>query len=231
MLPANNVQLVRVALEEIDLSGMEKTLPEAATKVIDEANSRIDDFFETERNRKYPRYLPSDPGPFFLALDFLTREDIPLGKVFCEWGSGFGVHACLAALLEYESYGLEIETELVELASTLAEDLGLKAEFLKTSYVPEGFESYTGLGGEELVLPDEFTTSNRGDDFEPSYEGMPHLASEIDVIFVYPHPNDQEFMHQLFDAIACEGAILVAYYAHGDIHAFRKVFEDDEEED
>lgn len=217
-----------MALEEIDLSGMTSRLPDSAKKVIEEANSRIDELFETEKNRKYPKYLPSDPEPFFLALDFLTREEMPLGNVFCEWGSGFGVHACLAAALGYESYGIEIESELVDLASRLAADLNLEVEFLQTSYVPEGFESYTGIGGEELVLPDEFTIPDHGGEFEPSYEGMPHPTSEIDVIFVYPHPSDQEFMHQLFDAIACEGAILIAYYAQGDIHAFRKVFEDDE---
>ena len=213
-----------MALEELDLDGMETELPAEAAAVIDEANRRIDELFESEQNRKYPRYLPSDPAPFYSALAHLTAKDIPLGKVFCEWGSGFGVHSCLAALLGYEAYAIEIEPDLADLADKLAESLKLNVETLCTSYVPEGFESYAGVDGDVLIRPEEMTYNDRDSsvEFEPSYEGMPHTAAEVDVYFMYPHPSDQDFMISLFEAIAVEGAILVAYYAQGDIHAYRK---------
>lgn len=212
-----------MALEEIDLDGMETALPEDATNVIDEANRRIDELFETERNRKYPKYLPSDPAPFYSALAYLTKRDLPLGNVFCEWGSGFGVHACLAALLGYEAYAIEIEEELAQLADDLAKALKLDVTTLCTSYVPEGLESYAGIDGEVLLTPDELAISSHGEDqFEPIYDGMPHTCAEVDVYFMYPHPSDQDFALSMFEAVAVEGAIFLAYYAQGDIHAYRK---------
>ncbi len=59
----------------------------------------------------------------------------------------------------------------------------------------------------------------------PPYEGMNHEVDEIDLFYVYPWPGEQELMHQLFDAVAAEDAILIAYYGEQDICAYRKIIE------
>ena len=61
----------------------------------------------------------------------------------------------------------------------------------------------------------------------PPYEGMDCDIDEIDLFYVYPWPGEQELMHDLFDAVAAEGAILIAYYGDKDIAAFRKIVDDD----
>ena len=55
--------------------------------------------------------------------------------------------------------------------------------------------------------------------------------ADIDVFFVYPWPMEQEFMLQLFEAVAVEGAILLSYHKDGEVVANRKVSGDDEVED
>ncbi len=216
-----------MALEEIFLKLDERELPPSVTVLIEDAEKRLDHLFETNRNRRVPRFLPSDPVLLFRVLLFLTEKEIPPGKTFCEWGSGFGVGACLAALLGYESYGLEIERDLVELARKLADDHGLPVRNLCASYFPEGYGSYPGQGGAELMVPEP--DSRWADEFEniPVYEGMDCEADDIDVFYVYPWPGEQELMHDLFEAVASDGAILIAYYGNKDIAAYRKVLGDD----
>ena len=46
---------------------------------------------------------------------------------------------------------------------------------------------------------------------------------QVDVFFVYPWPMEQEFMQELFDAVAVEGAILISYHKAGEICAFQKL--------
>jgi catechol 2,3-dioxygenase-like lactoylglutathione lyase family enzyme len=100
-----------VAIEELAINFENKPLPEKASAYLAEANLRIDRLFETERNKHMPRFIPSDAIAIYNALDFITREDFPLGRVYCEWGSGYGIGSCFAAMLGYEAYGIEIEAD------------------------------------------------------------------------------------------------------------------------
>ena len=222
----------QMALEEIALDlTPERELPARVTRIIDESDTHIDRLFSTGENRRIPKYIPSDPALFYRALEFITDRDLPLGRVFCEWGSGFGVCACLAAELGYESYGIEIDPGLAAASQEFIKALGAGVRILETSYVPDGYESYSGIGGEYLIKDDHLSATPATVVSELSYEGMNHDIADIDVFFVYPWPMEQEFMQDLFDEIAVEGAILVTYHKAGEICAFRKtaeggVFED-----
>lgn len=212
-----------MAIEEIplDLSGC--ALSRDAAAFLAEANRRIDELFATERNKRTPKFLPSDPELLHAALTCITRRNLPLGRVYCEWGSGVGVGVGLASLLGYEAFGIEIEPSLVRFARKLAHDTGVAAQFLEGSYLPEGFESYSGMGGEELVLPEHFLGGSSGlPHFAPTYEGMPCPTDEIDVFFVFPWPGEQEFMQQLFEILAGDGAILLVYYGGSELCAYQK---------
>ena len=217
-----------MALEEITLQLNDNALPPDVAALIEDADRRLDQLFASNRNRRVPRFLPSDPVLLYRVLRFLTEEGVPLGHTFCEWGSGFGVGTCLASLLGYRSYGLEIEEDLVKLAQLLANDHAIKVDYLCTSYFPEGFGSYPGHGGAELLTPEP--ESHWGDSTVviPAYEGMECEVDEIDLFYVYPWPGEQELMHALFETVAAEGAILVAYYGNKDIAAYRKVSGEDE---
>lgn len=219
-----------MALQEIIVPEVEASQPEKIAAFLVESERRIDAFFASGENRKIPKFLPSNAEVTYQALAYLIAEDIPLGRVFCELGSGFGVAAGLAALLGYESYGIELEGELVSQSRQLAEDMGVDSKILQTSYLPEGFETYKSVDGTGLIVPDHHSDRGVGDYFAPSFEGMPHTTDEVDVYFVYPWPSEQHLMQKFFEILACEGAILLLHYGDRELRVYRRV-ESGEEED
>ena len=212
-----------MAIKELDLNFSPTALPEEVAQLIQESERRWDQFFAYEKQRRFPRFLPSDAAQVFAALNYVTRHGLVPGQVFCEWGSGLGTTTCLAALLGYEAYGIEIEPELAAFSRDMARELAISVEILCTSYIPEGYESYSGVGGEDLVQTEPFFSPGAAVDRELYYEGMEVEIAAIDLFFVYPWPEEQELMQTLFDVVAVEGAILIAYYSDRDICVYRKM--------
>lgn len=212
-----------MAIEEIEIELSTKSLPENVARLIQESDRRWERFFASQGNRRLPHFIPSDAALVFSAIEFVTRHGLSPGQVFCEWGSGFGTGTCLAALLGYEAYGIEIQPELVDISREIVHDLDIQVEILCTSYIPEGYESYSGVGGEDLVKSRTFSYPGDASDLEPRYEGMAFDIAEIDLFFTYPWPEEQELMQKLFDAVAMEGAILIAYHSAKEVCAYRKL--------
>ncbi len=214
-----------MAIEEIEIDIAPRALPANVARLIQEADRRWEQFFADEGTRRLPRFVPSEGELVFAAIDYVTRQNLPPGRVFCEWGSGFGTGTCLAALLGYEAYGIEIQPELVDISREIARDLDIPVDILCTSYIPDGSETYSGVGGEELVKSRTFAYPGETADVERQYDGMAYDIAEIDLFFAYPWPEEQELMQQLFDAVAMEGAILIAYHSAKEICAYRKLFD------
>src|ERR1700676_814825 len=120
-MPLVDVELLTEASE---LSGEIKAF-------LREAERRIEEF---QRDRIIPSFVPSDFGQVFAVLQTLARGAVSPGMLFCEWGSGFGVVTCMAAMLEFDAWGIEIEAELVDYAQQLAADFDLPVEFVCGSF-------------------------------------------------------------------------------------------------
>ena len=219
-----------MTLEAIDLDLSNDAPPAEILAMIEESDRRIDALFTSGGNREVPRYMPSDPELFYRVLKTITERNLSPGQVFCEWGCGFGICACIAAKLGYEAYGIELDSRMAQEARSLVEDLGVPVEVLETSYVPDGFDSYSGMGGEVLIKDHEMLSGDSH--FAPAlnYDGMERDIAEIDIVFVYPWPLEQAFMQELFDEIADEGALLITFHKSGEILAFRKVLDESEDE-
>ena len=214
-----------MALQEIELRlDRDTPVPAEVAAFVAEADRRVDELFATERNRQVPRYLPSDAMLFHCGLAELGGRGLVPGDVFCEWGSGFGIATGIAALLGYHAYGIEIESELVERSEALASDLGIGSTLIHGSYIPYGFEGYTGIGGDELLEPEALTFGVGVQPTPPVYEGMPVAISEIDLIYAYPWPGEQEFILNLFERLAGDGSVLLAYFGE-ELGAFRQIVE------
>ena len=100
--------------------------PRAVRAFLREADRRIERF---RRDRHVPGFVPSDYAKAYAVLRALAAGDRAPGRLFCEWSSGFGVVACLAAMLDFDASGIEIEADLVDAARQLAEDFGLPVAF------------------------------------------------------------------------------------------------------
>jgi hypothetical protein len=129
----------------------------------------------------------------------------------------------MAALLGYEAYGLEIEEDLVRLSRAIARRLGIPVEILCTSMFPEGYAPSWGVGGATLVTPEALSDPADAGRRPLRYAGMTIDIAEIGVFFAYPWPEEHELIQELFDAVAGEGAILIAYHSARKMCVYRKV--------
>ena len=124
-------------LVDLSLTIEAAALPADVRAFLREADRRIERFCQ---DAHIPGFVPSDFTTAYGALHAIAANSVAPGDLFCEWGSGFGVVACLAAMLGFEACGIEIEEELVDAARQLADDFGLTVEFLRGSFIPQGSE-------------------------------------------------------------------------------------------
>jgi hypothetical protein len=214
-----------MALEAIAMEGPEARVSDTVARLIATCSRGWERFFADHDDHHAPRFVPSVPERVFAVLEEVTTRNLPPTRVFCEWGSGFGTATCLAALLGYEAYGLEIDAELVQHSRAIARRLGIPVQILCTSLLPAGYGASAGVNGAALVTPalmrdSHDTAEARG---PLRYDGMEIAIADIGLFFAYPWPEEREQMQELFEAVARERAMLVVYHTDTDIRVFRKV--------
>ncbi|MCP4304261.1 MAG: hypothetical protein GY788_05135, partial [bacterium] len=101
----------------LDLSGEPDGLSESEQAFIETAAERARGFIS--RNPNVTTLLGSDPQAFCMGLKALRRQGILSGGNFCDWGSGIGVIAGLAALNGFDAYGVELDPSFVAEADAL----------------------------------------------------------------------------------------------------------------
>jgi len=185
-----------MTLRDLKVGCTRSVLPADVRALLREATKRIRRF---QRAHRIPAFVSSDYQGAYHTLRALTKGDLLAGHQFCEWGSGFGVVACLAAMLDFDACGIEIEGELVDAAQQLADDFGLPVEFIRGSFIPKGGDPYRDTTEEFAWGPDDF-----------------------DVIFAYPWPDEEQLTENFFELHAAVGAVLVTYHESGDFRLRRK---------
>jgi len=211
-----------MAYEEIDYQSTATALPPQVQALVDAAEIRFGQFYADKLNQRYPRYIASEPAQVYAALLWVTDRELAPGLRFIEWGSGFGVATGMAALLGYTATGIELRAGLVAIARELLASQSIDAEFLCTSYIPDGFIEYDIAGGSDLVADDSFGYQHAGGPVYQDEEQKTDIA-EIDLFYAYPWPGEQEMMLKLFDAIAEPDAILFDDSGDHEICIYRKL--------
>jgi hypothetical protein len=177
-------------------------VPPEVTPFIEDARRRIDAFIESRLATPIPAFVPSDFALVYGALRYVVDEHLAAGPRFCEWGSGAGVIACLAATVGFEACGIEFEADLVDLSRRLARDHHLKVDFCRGNLVP--------YGGQRIAEGvDEFQWLAVGG--PDPYEPLGLEIDDFDVIFAFPWPGEERVIARLFDRFAANGALLMTY--------------------
>ena len=200
-----------MALTELTLSPSAGPIPADVARFIREADRRIDLF---QQSARVPGFVPSDYEAAYRVLRTISESVLARGRQFCEWGSGFGVVAALAAMLDFDAVGIEIEPMLVREAGRLAEDFDLPVEFVAGSYVPRGAENRVQSSG----LYSWFTP-----DADYAYDDLGLDPSDMDVLFAHPWPDEEPMTLDLFDRYCGPGALLVTYHGGDDFRLKRKM--------
>ena len=198
-----------MSLHEVDLAPSTTPIPADVARFLREADRRIDLFQDSCR---VPGFVPSDYSAGYRVLRAVAESGLARGRQFCEWGSGFGVVACLAAMLDFDACGVEVESILVEEARKLAEDFELPVEFATGSYVPRGAEDRVHRGGSYSWFATE------GD---YAYEDLGLEPLDMDVVFAYPWPDEEPVTLDLFQRYCGPGAILITFHGGEDFRVRR----------
>jgi hypothetical protein len=129
----------------------------------------------------------------YRILHTIKQKNLSPGDRFCEWGSGLGTITMCASSLDFDACGIEIETELVERARSLARRYGWKTPFHCADIFAQAETT------NETIAPPP-----------------PVDYASLDVVFAYPWPFEVARIKSLFDRTCTRpGAILVLH--HGGI--------------
>ena len=129
--------LLDVPLLDLKIPIHRSFLPDRVVTFLHEADLRVSLFV---RNNPIclKGFVPSNFVTVYHALRAITKANLASGNTLCEWGSGFGVVASLASMLEFKACGIEIQRGLVDASQELADDFVLPVEFVHGSFVPTG---------------------------------------------------------------------------------------------
>jgi hypothetical protein len=175
-----------------------------------EADQRIRKYYRRYRNSAF---VPCNFGGAYGILQHLASQAEAAGTLFCEWGSGFGVVACLAAFLEFDAHGIEVDGTLVRASRCLAADFDLPVEFAQGSFIPAGDRILTRAGGSFAWL----TTTEA-----PAHAELGLATEDFGIIFAYPWPDEERAVGRLFERHAGAGALLVTHHGGEDFRLRRK---------
>lgn len=189
------------------------TLSPPALRLIDEANERIEAFMLADQT-VIENFVTCDFHLLDQALHWIEQHHLLTGNRFCEWGSGFGVAAMLAAERGMETVGIEIESRLVEQSSRLADHLHIDARFYCGSFVPRDIAGVLELGADI-----EHVETHEGD----VYDEIGLAVDDFDLFFAFPWPGEHMFFEAVFEACAADGSLLLTYRGREGMNLVRKV--------
>jgi hypothetical protein len=193
------------------------TKPDAATAAfLSDAAARIDAFFEARWQDPIVGFVPSDFSKVWPVLAALAERDLAPGRLFCEWGCGFGVVAGLAAKLGFAAHGIEIEPDLVVEARRLLADHRLDAQIVAGSFIPPGGEALAEIRAEMAWL---VTGGSDG------HAALNRSADEWVVVFAYPWPGEEHVVERIFERYAAPRALLVTHRSEQGTRVQRKAAE------
>lgn len=189
----------------------EAMLSPRVLSLIREGERRVASILE---RRTPPGFVCSEFERVGLALQGIVDSNLATGNACCEWGSGLGIVALMAACQGFHACGIEIDSGLVDEANALAGDLGLDVEFVCGTFVPEGGEDLTDV-------PQEFGWLSAGGACGHDLLGV--VPDEFDLVFAYPWPGEEQVIEDLFERFAGDSALLLTFHGLDGLRLRRKV--------
>ncbi|MEX0886829.1 MAG: hypothetical protein WD009_10365 [Phycisphaeraceae bacterium] len=203
-----------MALKQLDFDVDVVAVSPQADCLVRDAEAQIERFTHQRRNNPLPAFVPSDFRLSYATLELIRDRHLAPDMTFCEWGSGFGVTACLATQLGYDACGIEIERDLVDESQQLADNHDLSTTFAHGSFIPD-------CGNHLALDAGEFATLST--DVPSGYDELGLDVEDFSVVYAYPWPGEEQTVERIFDAYAATGALLITYRGMNHIQVHRQV--------
>ena len=157
-------------------------------------------------------YVGSGLGAVNRALVRIRAEGLAPGPLFCEWGSGVGGVCGVAALNGFTPVGIEIQSELIDAARSMAKDLALPTVFAEGTFL---------LPGDEALTAD---TTHTHCTFEyDAWDALGVAPGDCDIVFAYPWPGEEACVDGVFARHASSGALLLTFHDRDRVLLQRKL--------
>jgi hypothetical protein len=179
----------------------EADLPSIRTQILERLIRAGRDAWLELQQKTGPRhhlFVPCDHRDAYEAL----RRLRPRAATFLELGSAAGVVTIMADMLGYEACGIEIDPWLVQRSVELADQFGSGATFAEGSFVPEAYRDAV----EDLAC-DRITVT----DGQSAFDELGLELTDFDLVFAYPWPGEEDWLHTMVRRYARPGAILLTY--------------------
>lgn len=181
-----------MSLQRCNLDLVEADLPRHIQVLLDETAEAVNAWQSLPETRPF---VPADYVLMWDALRALRKRMTGARPRFVEWGSGMGHVTLMASALGWRATGIEIDPDLVRESRKLSREFDLPAAFLEGSFFP----------------------------FDPNaIEDLARICGQADVIYVYPWPDHEVQIFDLFDRLANPGCYFLAYYGIEDVRLFQK---------
>ena len=98
-----------MALSELTFQFDGAELPDPIARWIEVSQARLMTYWDQFAQRPLPQYIECDFEYVAAALSQVVEKQLIDGKLFVEWGCGFGVVTGVASLLGLDAVGIEAE--------------------------------------------------------------------------------------------------------------------------
>jgi hypothetical protein len=204
-------------LIDVDFALIPAGIPQHVGDFLRHAQARAQEF-TNDLPATYRGFVPSDYSAVYRVLATIADCQLARGNSFCEWGSGLGVVAALAALTGFDAYGIEIDGRLHDAGEALVREFEIPVALIQGSFVPWGADG---------LIDQAFAQCDGGLSLEPhaddAYDELGLEVRDFDVIFAFPWPNDEELTAELFERFASRGALLLTYCESDALRLRRKM--------
>lgn len=205
-----------MALIELEIDEMEITEQPLEPKVSDwlgAARERLNVYWDKFKEKPLPQYIECDFELVAAAMKHCCDQDLIDGRLFVEWGCGFGVVTGIAGLLGLDAIGIEAEEFLCEEARKLLKLNNVEAEIWQGNFLPEGARQLAEPADPLVSLTHEIASAYEQNDFS---------LQDFAIVFGYPWPGEEHFLRLVFDRFAREDAILLMYRGPYHVELYRK---------
>jgi len=205
-----------MSLVDVNLPDALEAVGDEESAFLREADRRINEYLDARSDRNGHGFVPSDFVAVHSAMRAIADGPVAPGNTFCEWGSGLGVVASLAAMLGFDAWGIEIDRDLVATSEALADEFDLPVSFVCGNFIPPGGDVCADDMGEPAWLA--MGGAN-------AYDEMALDPEDFDVIFAYPWPGEERVIAEMFDRHAAVGAVLLTYHGLAGMRLRRKLLD------